>query len=246
MGRPDRRITKAERKQLARLERERLERKMAAARRNRRIVVGIGALAVVAVIAFLLTRPEPVRADPKELLARSQAAADRAGCGDPEDVGPYQPQERDQAHVTAEEMPALSTYPSIPPASGPHGEIPLPSGVYDSPPPMDRLIHSLEHGAAVVWYAPDATEAELEPLVTFFEDDEFGDRVIVAPYDYPGEQEAGSLPSGVRMALVAWHVVESCADIDLAAAFGFTARYAAPPFGDEPYLGSAPEAGAVF
>jgi hypothetical protein len=45
------------------------------------------------------------------------------------------------------------------------------------------------------------------------------------------------------MALVAWHKVQTCARINLAAAFGFTSAYAAPPFGEQQYRGEAPEAG---
>jgi hypothetical protein len=245
-NRPDQRVTKAERKEQARLEREQLQRKVAASRRNRRIVVGVGILAVIAVIAYFLTRPEPVRADPQALLDDAPQAVQEAGCTEPEDVGPYQPEEQDRGHVTADEMPPLSSYPSTPPASGPHGEIPLPSGVYETPPPMDRVIHSLEHGAAIVWYAPGATGTELDELKTFYEDDGVGDRVIVAPYDYPDQGTAATLPAGVQMSLVSWHTVETCAQVILAAAFDFTSSWAAPPFGDRPYLGSAPEAGAVF
>jgi hypothetical protein len=34
--------------------------------------------------------------------------------------------------------------------------------------------------------------------------------------------------------------------VNLAAAFDFTASYAAPPFGDQAYFGDAPEAGVAF
>jgi hypothetical protein len=238
--------TKAERKEQARLEREQLQRKMAASRRTRRIVVGVAVVAVAGAIAFYLTRPEPVRADPEELLQGAEQALAQAGCGEVTDVGPYQPPDQDQAHVSSAEMPPLAAYPSTPPSSGPHGEIPLPSGVYATPPPLDRLIHSLEHGAAVVWYAPDASGEALEGLTTFYEDEAVGDRVIVAPYDYPDQGAAGSLPAGVQMSVVAWHTVQECARVNLAAAFSFTSGYAAPPFGDRPYVGSAPEAGAAF
>jgi hypothetical protein len=110
---------------------------------------------------------------------------------------------------------------------------------------MGRLLHSLEHGAAIVWYAPDTPQAQVDRLREFYQGTP-GDRVIVAPYDYPFEGEAGRLPAGTEMALVAWHRVETCERADLAAAFDFTARYAAPPFGQEDYLGEAPEAGAGF
>ena len=54
------------------------------------------------------------------------------------------------------------------------------------------------------------------------------------------------LPAGTRMALVSWHHLQSCDGLDLAAAFGFTSSYAAPPFGQRQYRGNAPEAGAGF
>jgi hypothetical protein len=34
--------------------------------------------------------------------------------------------------------------------------------------------------------------------------------------------------------------------VSLPVAFSFTADYSAPPFGQRPYLGEAPEAGAAF
>ena len=242
----DQRLTKDQRREQARREREELQRKMAASRRSRRIVVGVALVAVVGLIAFFLTRPEPVRADPQALLEDAAQAVQAAGCEEPTDVGPYQPEDQDAQHVPTEEMPPLSTYPSTPPASGPHNEIPLPSGVYETPPPIDRLIHSLEHGAAVVWYAPEAAGPDLEELRTFYGSADVGDRVIVAPYDYPDEGAAGSLPAGIQMSLASWHTVQGCAQVNLAAAFDFTSSWAAPPFGDRPYLGSAPEAGAGF
>ena len=242
----DRRPTKDQRREQARREREQLKRKMAASRRNRRIVVAVALVGVIGLIAFFLTRPEPVRADPEALLRDASQATQQAACDEPTDVGPYQPESQDQEHVSSDALPPLSTYPSAPPASGPHNDIPLPSGVYDTPPPIDRLIHSLEHGAAVVWYAPSATGAELQELTTFYEAADVGDRVIVAPYDYPEQGAAGSLPAGIQMSLVSWHTVQECAQVNLVAAFDFTSSWAAPPFGERPYLGSAPEAGAGF
>ena len=73
-----------------------------------------------------------------------------------------------------------------------------------------------------------------------------GSRVIVAPYDYPDQGARGRSRSGTQMALVAWHKVQTCAKLNLAAAFGFTSSYSAPPFGQRPYKGEAPEAGAAF
>ncbi len=243
----DGRMTKAERREQARRERFELRRKMARAKRNRRIGVVVSALLVAAVVAFVITRPSTSVASPEELLSRATQAKEAAGCGPVEDVGPFQPRERDRAHLaTSSGAPSLSEYPSVPPASGPHDPVPLSYGVYDTAPPIFRVIHSLEHGAAIVWYSPDVSGRELEDLKEFYRDVEVGSRVIVAPYDYPTEGDAGRLPAGTQMALVAWHHVERCARVSLAAAFDFTSEYAAPPFGSRPYLGNAPEAGGVL
>ncbi|HEX6231045.1 MAG TPA: DUF3105 domain-containing protein [Actinomycetota bacterium] len=241
------RQTKAERKEQARRERLELQRTMARARRNRRIALALVFVLVPGVVAaFVLTRPETVSATPGELLRTAARAKQAAGCGPVEDVGPFQPEGQDRAHPGADGLPPLSSFASIPPASGPHGEVPLGAGVLGSPPPIDRLIHSLEHGAAIVWYAPDADGEELDALRDFFRSPDVGSRVIVAPYAYPDQGAAGRLPAGTRMALVSWHHVQRCEQVSLAAAFDFTASYAAPPFGERPYLGNAPEAGAAF
>jgi len=242
------RRTRDERRQEARRRRVEAERRAARARRNRWLAGTIAALVVVGVAAFALTRPkEPGRAEARaaDLLASAEAQATAAGCTQVREVGPYQPADLDRAHVGGDliaTMPPLTSYPSQPPASGPHADSTLPAGVYSSPPPIDRLLHSLEHGAAVIWYDPDAAGPALSELQDFFRDPSVGASVIVAPYDYPGE--GGTLGPGVGMALVAWHHVQTCSQANLAAAFGFTARYAFPPFGEEGYLGTAPEPGA--
>lgn len=238
------RLTKAERKEEARRQRVELQRKMAKTRRNRWVAMGLVVALIAGVGLYALTRPKEARADPQELLATVDQARETAGCGAVEDVGPYQPKSQDRSHVVAQ-LP-LSSYASVPPASGPHNAIPYGAGVYSTPPPIDRVIHSLEHGAAVVWYAPDASGKELDRLRTFYEGADVGSRVIVAPYDYPDQGAAGSLPAGTQIALVAWHKMQKCASVNLAAAFGFTSSYAARPFGDLPYRGEAPEAGAAF
>lgn len=247
------RQTKAERKDDARRRRIELERTMARARRNRRIGIAVAFVVVAGVAAYALTRPEQEGATSgraAQLLATSASQATAAGCTDVANVGPYQPEDLDQTHIGAEDapaqMPALSSYPSQPPASGPHGDGTLAAGVYTNPPPLEPLIHSLEHGAAIVWYDPDASGAALADIQAFYRDADVGDRVIVAPYDYPDEGTAGSLPAGTSMALVSWHHVKTCTDVNLAAAFGFTARYAAPSYEGEGYLGNAPEPGAAL
>jgi hypothetical protein len=238
------RLTKAERKEEARRQRLELQRRMARSRRNRRIAVAVIVVLVAGIGAYALTRPQPAEASPQDLLAAAPQATTAAGCGEVENVGPFQPKSQDRAHVTAAVQ--LSQYPSVPPASGPHNPIPLGAAVYDTPPAIDRVIHSLEHGAAIVWFSPDASGPELDKIKDFYQRSDVGSRVIVAPYDYPDQGPAGTLPGGAQMALVAWHHVQACARTNLAAAFGFTSSYGAPPFGQRPYKGDAPEAGNAF
>jgi hypothetical protein len=240
------RMTKGERRTQARLERAALQRKMARAKRTRRIGLVVAVVAVAAVVVFLVLRPGPTIATPAELLRRAPDAIAAAGCGDVTDVGAYDPRTEDQTHISdPSEMPPLSSYPSVPPASGPHNEVTLGAGIYDTPPSIDRVIHSLEHGAVVVWYSPDAEGEQLDAVREFFSGPQ-GNRVIVAPYDYAAEGDAGRLPAGTTMSLVAWHHVQGCADVSLPAAFEFASRYGAPPFGQRQYEGEAPEAGAAF
>ncbi|HEY6567069.1 MAG TPA: DUF3105 domain-containing protein [Actinomycetota bacterium] len=265
-GDGNRRPTKAEKKEEARLEREQIQRKMAARKRNRNLgFIAIAVAVVAVVVAVVIVQPggedTPSGAfpTPQQLLDQAAAATTSAGCDDVQTVGfydgvddPESPDYTDQAHIGNDErfpeIPALTTYPSIPPTSGPHANIPpgpLPAGVYDDPPDLARAIHSLEHGATVIWYSPSATGEQLDQLKGFYEqtlDDAALERVIVAPYDYEGE--GGQLPSGVMMAPTAWHRLQSCAQVNLAVAFDFSSQFSAPPAEGREYAGEAPEAGA--
>lgn len=256
-----RRPTKAERKEQSRLEREAIQRQMASRKRNRTIGLSLVAVAVVAaIVAVVVLQPgsgsEASGVSPVDLLAQAPGAATTAGCDEVQRTGFYggfdqtSPEYADQAHVAADErfpqMPALDTYPSTPPASGPHSEITLPAGVYDSPPDLGQLLHSLEHGGSVVWYSPDAPETKVDEIRAFYDQsDPVGqDRVIVAPYDYEGP--GGQLPDGAPMALVAWHRLQTCSSPSLAVAFDFTSQFSYPTTQDREYAGEAPERGSAM
>ncbi len=45
-------------------------------------------------------------------------------------------------------------YNSSPPTSGPHYATSANAGIYDEPVPDGNLIHSMEHGAVILWYKP--------------------------------------------------------------------------------------------
>jgi Protein of unknown function (DUF3105) len=256
-----RRPTKAERKEQARLEREQLQRQMAARKRNRTIGASLIALAAVAaIVAVVVLRPGSggeTFASPADLLSQAPQAAQAAGCSEVQTPDFYggadqsSPDYADQAHIGGDprfpEMPPLNSYPSTPPASGPHvGETTLPAGVYDSTPDLGPLLHSLEHGGSVVWLSPDAPRATVDEIKAFYDQtDPVGqDRVIVATYDYEGA--GGLLPDGTQMALVGWRRLQTCAAPDLAVAFDFTSQYSFPTTQDREYAGEAPERGAAM
>ncbi len=249
---PNHRVTKAERRDEARRRREELQRQMAKKRRTR-LVGGVAlALAGAAVVGLVVLQPFAA-ASPQEILDQAPAAATTAGCEPVQtidaygSVDPNDPKSNDRTHIGPSfPAPKLSAYPSVPPTSGPHDPSSLPGGVYDTAPPIGRAIHSLEHGAAIVWYAPTASGTALDELTAFYSQklasqNVSQDRVIVAPYNYPGQGAAGQLPSGVQMALVSWHTMRICAEVSLPVAFDVTSQYAVPTFDGRTYAGRSPE-----
>jgi hypothetical protein len=256
-GRPDqgRRLTKAERKEQARREREELQRRLASKRRTRTLSIAAGAVVVAAIVfATTLLPSGGDLPSPSQLLQRATGAADAAGCGDVTTTPPFDPPDQDQTHLGDGSAggPPLSSYPTTPPTSGPHADVTLPAGVYDplGLAELYRSIHSLEHGATVVWYDPAAPAEKVARLLEFYDrrlqDAEVGqDRVIVAPYDFPGDA-AGILPDGALMALTAWHRLRTCASVDVAVAFDFTSQYSFPTTAGRNYQGEAPEPGGAI
>lgn len=255
-GDPNHRQTKAERKEAARLEREKIQQQMAARNRNRRIGLVLIALAVVTVVVVaFVVKPgggdAGALASPQALLDGAAAAAETAGCSDIQETPNYQnapgkDPDIDHAHIggaQAPTAPPLSMYATIPPASGPHDPTPASPGVYGRAPDVYRSIHSLEHAGAIIWYAPSVADTpEIKAIKAFYNQTaNVGQaKVIVAPYDFPDQGAQGSLPDGVQMALVAWHRLQTCAQPSLAVAFDFTSQYS-NTYPDRPYIGVARE-----
>ena len=238
-----------ERKELARRQREVIRRRMARRRVAQRGLVWIGVAAVVAVVIVLIAQSSgktgALNGEEKRLLAQAPAAATAAGCSGVKTVPPYKPQSEDRTHIGTSggpaTMPPLSSYPTQPPASGPHNPTPLPGGQYPDPPPVDQAIHSLEHGAAIVWYDPSALSTKaLTDLQTFFLKKDETAKVIIAPYNYPNQGTAGKLPAGKQMVLVAWHRMDTCSKVSLPVAFDFVYHYDSG-FRVRDYKGEAPE-----
>jgi uncharacterized protein DUF3105 len=244
-GRPVRRGSRspADRAE-ARRRREEIERQGLRRRRIRRLLI-LGGL-FVAVAGFLAVQlfTHRLSSDEQRLLDQAPAAAVQAGCTGVRAVLPY-PGGNDRTHVGGADMPnlpALSTYSSVPPASGPHSPVPLPAGVYTRPPDIGQAIHSLEHAAVIIWLDPSAmSDPQVEAIKAFFSQGDHRNHVIVAPFDYPNAGSAGRLPDGRQMALVAWHRIRYCGRPSLPVAFDFVYHYRYDLYHRGAYRGEAPE-----
>ena len=155
-----------------RLERERAE--AAARRRWRLVLVVLAAIVAIAVAggaaAFTLTggadSPEAGGVDAARVPPRRQR---RTSSG----------RWRRRAARCAASAPAATVSTlrgacrteSKPPRSGPHNPIPAEDGAYQEAPPMENLVHSLEHGRITVQYGPDVPDEVVGDLKAMFDED---------------------------------------------------------------------------
>src|ERR671922_4438 len=73
-------------------------------------------------IAAFTIMPGDEIASPQQLLKQATKAKNAAGCGDVTTTPPYDPESQDRIHVDPNSGPPLSSYPTTPPASGPHAD----------------------------------------------------------------------------------------------------------------------------
>ena len=61
-------------------------------------------------------------------------------------------------------------YDTNPPAGGNHYPEPAHAGLYTTPPPDGNLVHSLEHGAVILWYRSNLPPNDVYRLTKIFEE----------------------------------------------------------------------------
>lgn len=72
--------------------------------------------------------------------------------------------------VSADHVPdgTKLEFNSNPPSSGNHYVSTQPAGIYDQAPPDGKMVHSLEHGAVILWYREDLPGNDVEKLKEIF------------------------------------------------------------------------------
>jgi hypothetical protein len=201
---------------------------------------GVAAALIVAFVVIENAPKAPASAALRKLISAAPAEATSAGCTSVADVSSYTPSDENHAHIgqQVDSAPALDTYPSVPAASGPHDASTISAGVYSNPPDIYKMIHSLEHGAVELWYAPSVTPSQLSSVETFVK--RYDDHTVLAPYDYPGNGTASTLKSGYTFALVSWQKLQMCKSVPSTGVIAnFLAKYRWPTLGGGSFQGSS-------
>ncbi len=113
------------------------------------------------------------------------------------------------------------TFKTSPPAGGDHYSNTISTGTYDepfsstpaAPLSLGRAVHSLEHGAVIVWY-DGLTAKEKERLTDLVGGQE---KAILVPY--------AGLKDGNKIALTAWSKLDYCKRVSTTAVDAFIAEY---------------------
>jgi hypothetical protein len=163
-----------EQRRRERLARERAQLEDARKRRMYSIVAGsvlvIGAIAaVVFVVAAgggggsstaaygFSKKAQSTSPPPPQKISDLTQAAKAAGCT------LLNPPIEGRTHVTGKVK-----YHTNPPTSGNHYPIPQPDGVYTKTPPLNHLVHTLEHGRIEIQYAPNLAPRRIAQLGALF------------------------------------------------------------------------------
>ncbi|MFB6303629.1 MAG: DUF3105 domain-containing protein [Haloferacaceae archaeon] len=75
-------------------------------------------------------------------------------------------------------------YDTYPPTSGPHYSGTVEAGFYEETPPMGDIVHTLEHGAVVIYYDPEALTDDARESLRAWANEHTGTwkSVVVVPH----------------------------------------------------------------
>jgi len=199
---------------------EQLRRSQQARERRRRLalVLGAGALALALIATVVVTLVRQQRAqDPANIGVEAAAA----GCQPVQAV----PVTGGQVHVgpgTSSPDTTTVDYEQVPAVSGPHFVSPAypaqPLYTTEDRPPVEALVHNLEHGYTIAWYSPSLSAEQVETLgraaeAMRREEATGAGKFIAAPWD----EARGPFPDGATVALAHWGAEEGalqyCGDV---------------------------------
>jgi hypothetical protein len=213
----------------------------AAERRRNLLVAGIAGVVVVALVAvvFAVIRDYRQSQDPGVIGVSAVAAA----C-DPVETDKVSGESVHVGPGTEQPDKTIVKYDTIPPSSGEHyaqAEAPArPFYTVDDRPQIETLVHNLEHGYTIAWYAPDLPAAQIEQLKQIADlarnNSATGGKFIVSAWD----DAYGALPAGKTVALSHWGAKSGyrqlCGQVSGEAVETFVEKY---PFSDSPEPGAA-------
>jgi uncharacterized protein DUF3105 len=194
-----------ERRRQERLARERVEHEQA--RRRRLYAIGVGGVLVVATIGAVAvviaagggdgssdegstSFPVDATRPPQQRISALDEAAKAGGCR------LHNPEIEGRTHVQKKVK-----YKTNPPTSGDHNPVPADDDAYGKSPPIERLVHSLEHGRIIIWYKRSLPRRRLAQLKGLFDEDPY--HVLLASNN--------SMP--YEMAASAWGHLAGCRKI---------------------------------
>lgn len=119
----------------------------------------------------------------------------------------------DKTKGSGDHVEGKVTYTTIPPTSGSHFVSPVAvnaRGFYTEKdvPPLEELVHNLEHGYTILWYLPSLGQVGIDEIKSIAEnmrEDTKYRKFIAVPWN---TDERGSFPNGKRMALSHWGAKE--------------------------------------
>jgi hypothetical protein len=195
--------SRKEQKEALRREREERERQAREAERRKRLVgYGVGgalALAVLVAVVVVLVAgggggggeaeatkellPDGGKVPARKVTDLKDAA--RAG-----DCTLETERARSRDHTRDPAQPA--DYPSNPPTSGRHFEVPARDGAYSTPPSDPEVVHSLEHGRVILWFKPNLPEERRAAIKAMFDREQGYQLLLVPRRDMPFQLAASA------------------------------------------------------
>jgi hypothetical protein len=238
---------------------QQMRRKQKGADRRRNFaIIGVCLLIAVALLASAIV---PIVKDKIDQAKYSGKALDEIGAP----ASACQPITTKPAKGNQEHVPVGTPvdYAFAPPAFGAHwneaGVAPAPFSrkfyTADDRPPLEALVHNLEHGYTILWYdttiaEDDSAMKQIQAIADKFSgsDDNFRDKFIAAPWTSKDEK-GKSFPDGQHVAFTHWSAggtgvtdvakqvgaFQYCSDVSGAALDAFMEKY---PFSDTPEPGA--------